>query len=77
MRILTKTWENIKKNQIEIKTTIIERKDTLERIKSRLYDTKEQISKLENRIVEITEAEQKKIKINEESLRPLRQHQEY
>ena len=34
-------------------------KNTLEGIKSRLNDTEEQISELEDRVVEITEAEQK------------------
>ena len=37
-------------------------KNTLEGIKSRLNDTDEQISELEDRVVEITDAEQKKKK---------------
>ena len=49
-------------------------KNTLEGINSRLHDTEEQISKLEDRVVEITEADQKKekriLKI-EDSLRDL------
>ena len=36
------------------------RKHTLGEIKSRLNDTEEQSSKLEDRVVEITDAEQKK-----------------
>ena len=49
-------------------------KNTLEGINSRLHDTEEQISKLEDRVVEITEAEQKedkRKKRNEDSLRDL------
>ena len=37
-------------------------KNTLEGINSRMDDTEEWISKLEDRVVEITEAEQKKNK---------------
>ena len=37
-------------------------KNSLEGINSRLNDTREQISELEDRIVDITEAEQKKEK---------------
>ena len=44
-----------------MKNTIIEIKHTLEEIKG-LYDTEEQISKLEDRVVEITLAEKKKEK---------------
>ena len=43
-----------------MKNTITEMKNTLEGINSRLDDTQEWISELEGRIVEITEAEQKK-----------------
>ena len=43
-----------------MKNTITEIKNTLEGITNRLDDTAEWISKLEDRIVEITEAEQKK-----------------
>lgn len=39
--------------------TIIKIKSTLEKINSRLDDTKEQISKLEDRVLEITQDEQK------------------
>ena len=47
-------------------------KNTLEEINSRLDDTEEQISKLDERVIGITEAEQKKekrIKKTEDSLR--------
>jgi len=43
-----------------MKYTITEMKNTLEGINSRLDDTKEQISKLKDRVMENTEAEQKK-----------------
>ena len=40
-------------------------KDTLGEIKSRLNDTEEQSSELEDRVAEITDAEQKERKQNE------------
>ena len=48
-------------------------KNKLEGINSRLNDTEEWISKLEDRVAEITNAEQEKerMKINEDSLRDL------
>ena len=45
-----------------IKTTITKIKNTLEGLNGRLNDTEEWISKLEDRVVEITDAEQKKRK---------------
>lgn len=64
---MSTTTENIKKNQAELKNTVTE-----------IKDSEEQISDLEHR-VEITQAEQKKEKKsilkNEDSLRPLGQHQ--
>ena len=52
-----------------MKNTITEIKNTLEGINSRLSNIEEWMSKLEDRAVEITEAEQKKrIKRNEDSL---------
>lgn len=53
--------ENTHKNQTDLKN-ITEIKNTLEAINSRLNDTEEHISKLEDRVVEITQAEQKKEK---------------
>ena len=57
-------------------STITEMKNTLEGINSRVNDTEELISELEGRVVEITEAEQKKkkkgMKRNENSLRDYR-----
>ena len=57
-----------------MKNTITEMKNTLEGINSRLNDSKEWISDLEDRVVEITATEQKKerrMKRNEDSLRDL------
>ena len=59
-------------------------KNTLQGINSRLYNTEERSSNLEDRVVEVTQAEQKKKKgkkkqflKNKDSLRPLRQYQMY
>ena len=52
-------------------------KNTLEGINSRITEAKKQISDLEDRMVEFTAREQnkeKRMKRNEDSLRPLRQH---
>ena len=57
-----KEVENIKKNQAELKNTITEMKNALEGINSRLDDTEEWVSKLEDQVVEITQAEQKRKK---------------
>ena len=54
--------ENIKDNQTEMKTTITVMKNTLEGINSKLNDTEEWINELEDRVVEITEDDQKKEK---------------
>ena len=54
--------------------TITEMKDTLEGINSRITEAEEPISKLEERMVEITAEEQnkeKRMKGNEDSLRDL------
>lgn len=60
------------KNQSELKYTITEMKNTLERINSRL-DDKKHITDLDKRIVDITQSELKKKKIsNEDNLRTLR-----
>ena len=53
-----------------MKNTITEMKNTLEGIISILSDTEEWISELEDKVVEITDAEQKK-EWNEDSLRDL------
>ena len=54
--------------------TIIEMKNTLEGINSRITEAEEWISELENRMVEITAVEKnkgKRMKRNEDSLRDL------
>lgn len=51
----------MKKNQAELKKTTTCIKNTLERITSELSDTAEWINKLKDRLVEITQDEQKKI----------------
>ena len=43
-----------------MKNTVTKIKNALERVKHRLNDTEKWISKVEDRVVEITEAEQKK-----------------
>ena len=52
-------------------------KTTLEGINSRLGDTEEHISSLEDWIVEIINSEQKINKLNEDSLRDLRDNIKY
>ena len=59
MRHLTEL-ENIKKSQNEVKNTITEIRNILVGINNRLDDTEEWIRDLENRIVKIIQAEQKK-----------------
>ena len=59
VEVFNKELENTKKNHTDLKSTT-EIKNTLERINSRLDDTEEWISKLEDRVLEITQAEQKK-----------------
>ena len=58
---VNKELENIKNNQTELKNTITEVKNTLEGINSRVNEA-EWISKLEDRVGEITTEEQKKEK---------------
>ena len=47
---------------MEIKNTITEMKNTVDRVNSKLNDTEEQSSELEVRVGKITDAEQKKKK---------------
>ena len=57
-----------------MQNTITEIKNSLEATNSRIQEAEEQISKVEDRLVEITDAEQKRekrLKTNEESLREL------
>ena len=60
LEVFKKQLENIKNNQKQVKNIITEIKDTLEGINCRLNDTEEWISKLEYRVEEIIDAEQKK-----------------
>ena len=71
---ITKDIEEIKNKQTEMNNTITEIKNTLEGTKSRITEAEEWISKLEDRMVEITAEEQNKekgMKRIEESLRDL------
>ena len=71
---ITKDIEEIKNKQTEMNNTITEIKNTLEGTKSRITEAEEWISKLEDRMVEITPEEQnegKGMKRIEESLRDL------
>ena len=71
--------EGLKNKHTETNNTITEIKNTLEGIKSRISEA-EQISKLEDKMVEITSEEQNKVKRmerTEDRLRPLRQYQTY
>ena len=55
-----------------MQNTITEIKNSLEAANSRMQEAEEQISQVEDRLVEITDAEQKRekrLKTNEESLR--------
>ena len=54
--------KNVKNNQTELKNTITKIKNTLEVIYRKLDDTEEQISEMEDKTVEVTQAEQKKDK---------------
>ena len=54
-----------------MKNTITEIKNTLEGINYRLNDTEEWTSELEDRVVELTDVEQKRKKKSKDSLRDL------
>ena len=75
--MINKDLEELKNKQTERNHTITEVKTTLEGINSRITEAEEQISDLEDRMVEFTAVEQnkeKRMKRNEDSLRPLGQH---
>ena len=55
-----KKLENIRKNQSKLRNIITEMKNTPKGINSRLDDTVEWISRIEERAAEITQHEQKK-----------------
>ena len=70
--MFNKDLEELKKKQTEMNNTIAEKKNTLEGLNSRITVAEEQISVLEDRMVEFTVMEQNKEKImkrNEDSLR--------
>ena len=60
LNTFSKDLEEIKKKQTEMNNTATEIKNTLEGIYSRKTETEEWISKLEDRMVEITAEEQNK-----------------
>ena len=69
---LSKEIQDLKLKQAEMQNTINEIKNSLEATNSRLQEAEEWISKVEDRLVEITDLEQKRekrLKKNEESLR--------
>ena len=72
--MFNKDLEELKNKQTEMNNTITEMKNTLEGISRWITEAEEQISDLEDRMVEFTAAEQdkeKRIKRNEDSLRDL------
>ena len=72
-----KHLEELKNKQTEMNNTISEMKNTVEIINSRITEAEGQISDLEDRMVGSTAMEQhkeKRMKRNENSLRPLGQH---
>ena len=75
---INKGLEELKNKHAERSNTITEIKNTLEGINSRIYETEEGICGLEDKVVEITSEEQKKVKRmkrSEKSLRPLGPYQ--
>ena len=71
---LSKEIQDIKLQQEEMQNTITEIKTSLEAANSRTHEAEEWISKVEDRLVEIMDVEQKskkRLKRNEESLREL------
>ena len=70
--MFNKELEDLKNK--EMNNTIMEMKNTLEGINWRINEAEEQISELEDRMVEITDVEEnkeKRMKRNEDSLRDL------
>ena len=63
----SKDLEELKSKQIMMNNIIYEIKNSLEGINSSITETEEQISDLEDKIVEITIAEQNKEKKNEKN----------
>ena len=74
-----KHLEELKNKPTEMNNTITEMKNTLEGTNSRITEAEEWISDLEDRMVEFIATEQnkqKRMKRNEDSLRPLGQHKD-
>ena len=69
-KLFNKDLEELKKKQTEINNTIIEMKNTLEGINSRITEAEEQISELEGRRA-AEQNEEKRMKRNENCLRDL------
>ena len=59
---LTKEIQDIELKQEEMQSTITEIKNSLEATNSRIQEAEEQRSEVEDRLVEITDAEQKREK---------------
>ena len=59
---ISKELEELKNKHIKTNDTITEIKNTLEGINSRISETEEWISELEDKMVEITSEEQNKVK---------------
>ena len=75
--MFNKDLEEVKSKHTIMNNTINEIKNSLEGINSRITEAEERKSDLEDKIVEITTAEQnkhKRMKRIEDSLRPLGQH---
>ena len=71
-KTFNKNVEELKRNQAMMQNTINETKNTLEGINSRITEAEKRVSNLEDKIVEITTAEQnkeKRMKRTEDSLR--------
>ena len=60
---LSKEIQDIKLKQEEMQNTITEIKNSLEAANSRKQEPEEQVSKVEDRLAEITDVEQKRTKI--------------
>ena len=60
IEVFNEELKNIKNNQTKLKNTIIEMKNSPERINNGLNEAEEWISELDNRVVGITAVEQKK-----------------
>ena len=59
---INKDLEELKGKHTETNSTITEIKNTLEGINSRIFEAEEQVSELEDKMVEITSEEQNKVK---------------